>query len=128
MWGVPVSGVVRVPAHVSDGKGSAVAAAPPFFCARVVPVWVAAGSPYRGTRRLEHRRLDTRRLETRLRCDLQRRQRREWGIGSGGNGDAVEGTSARPWLTRATEECARFWSSSVAPNGQAFTAMSRNRW
>src|SRR5690606_40834573 len=32
------------------GKGSAVSAAPPFFCARVVPVWAAAGSPNRGKR------------------------------------------------------------------------------
>src|SRR5690554_7417669 len=30
------------------GKGSAVAAAPPFFCARVVPVRVAAGAPTPG--------------------------------------------------------------------------------
>lgn len=79
-----------------------------------MPAWVAAGSPYRGTRRLEHRRLEHRRLETRRRCDLQKRQRREWGNRERGNGDAVEGTSARPWLTRATEERARSWSSSAA--------------
>src|SRR5690606_41724863 len=48
---------------------------------------------------LEHRRRVSRR-----RRDLQKRQRREWGNRERGNGDAVEGTSARPWLTRATEE------------------------
>jgi len=49
--GIPISGCERPGAHVSDGKGSAVAAAPPFFlwcCAvfcGVAPAWVAVGSP-----------------------------------------------------------------------------------
>src|SRR5690554_2905842 len=71
------------------GKGSAVAAAPPFF----VHVLCRSGLP------LEHRRLETRR-----RYDLQKRQRREWGTRERGKRRRVEGTSARPWLTRATEK------------------------
>src|SRR5690554_8231413 len=92
------------------GKGSAVAAAPPFFCARVAPVRVAAGAPTPGnpssvrpaetpasgvgdsgaaetaTRRghVSHGRADV---------PSTRRKRRR-----------VEGTAARPWLTRATAE------------------------
>ena len=50
MWGAPVSGVASLLARASSGRGSAVSAAPPFFCACVAPVRVAAGSPNPGKR------------------------------------------------------------------------------
>lgn len=112
------------------GRGSAVAAAPPFFF--VVLCWFLCVLCRSGLPLVppigELIVWSTDAWSTDAWKPVFGATCRNASVGSGGNGDAAEGTSARPWLTRATEECARFWSSSVAPNGQASDAMSRNRW
>src|SRR5690606_19306755 len=84
------------------GKGSAVAAAPPFFFVVLCCfLWCCAGLGCRWS---------TDDGFPGVGATCRNASVGSGGLGSGGNGDAVEGASARPWLTRATEECACFWS------------------
>ena len=92
--GIPISGCERPGAHVSDGKGSAVAAAPPFFCGVVLffVVLRRPGLPLAPLTPTVHRSRATGFvLPVRGSAAFWWR----W---------ATPHRTARPWLTRATEE------------------------